>query len=157
MRRILARRLADVVHATPASRRMPRQQGVPAWYRAGIALASLVHPPTRVPITNASDRIPYQCISAVKAAELLRQEVSLTVFDVRDLVSYRQGHIEGAAQLSEDRVLAWVKRLPKEQPVLIYCYHGNASQTYAQMFSDFRFQRVFSVDGGYEKLLAALA
>lgn len=106
---------------------------------------------------NAIDRIPYQCISPVQAAELLRQEVSLTIFDVRDLISYRQGHIEGAAQLSEERVLAWVKRLPKEQPVLIYCYHGNASQTYAQMFSDFRFQRVFSVDGGYEKLLAALA
>ena len=106
---------------------------------------------------NASDRIPYQCISPVQAAELLRQEVSLTIFDVRDLVSYRQGHIEGAAQLSEERVLAWIKRLPKEQPLLIYCYHGNASQTYAQMFSDFRFQRVFSVDGGYEKRVAALA
>ena len=106
---------------------------------------------------NASDRIPFQCISPVQAVELLRPEVSLNFFDVRDLVSYRQGHIEGAAQLSEERVLAWIKRLPKEQPLLIYCYHGNASQTYAQMFSDFRFQRVFSVDGGYEKLVAALA
>jgi rhodanese-related sulfurtransferase len=106
---------------------------------------------------NAIDRIPFQRISATQAAELLRQEASLALFDVRDLVSYRQGHIEGAVQLSEERVLAWVKRLPKEQPVLIYCYHGNASQTYAQMFSDFRFQRVFSVDGGYEKLVAALA
>jgi len=106
---------------------------------------------------NAIDRIPYQRISPAQAAELLRQEASLTLFDVRDLASFRQGHIEGAAQLSEERVLAWVKRLPKEQPLLIYCYHGNASQTYAQMFSDFRFQRVFSVDGGYEKLLAALA
>jgi glutathione S-transferase len=53
---------------------------------------------------------------------------------------YRLGHVENAAQLSEERVPAWVRRLPKDQPVLIYCYHGNASQTYAQMFSDFRFQ-----------------
>lgn len=106
---------------------------------------------------NANDRIPFQCISPAQAADLIRQESQLAVFDVRDLSAYRLGHIANAAQLSEERVLAWIKRLPKDQPVLIYCYHGNASQTYAQMFSDFRFQRVFSVDGGYDKLMAALA
>jgi rhodanese-related sulfurtransferase len=105
---------------------------------------------------NPSARVPYQCIPASQAATLIRQETGLTIFDVRDLGSYRLGHVENAAQLSEERVAAWVRRLPKEQPVLIYCYHGNASQTYAQMFSDFRFTRVFSVDGGYEKLAAAL-
>jgi len=50
-----------------------------------------------------------------------------------------------------------MKRLPKDAPVVIYCYHGNASKVFAQMFVDFRYSKVFSVDGGYEPLAAALA
>ena len=41
------------------------------------------------------------------------------------------------------------KRLNKDAPVLVYCYHGNSSQEYAQMLADFRFNQVYSVDGGF--------
>lgn len=99
----------------------------------------------------------YQCIPAAEAAALIRSDEPTTIFDVRDAASYRLGHIAEAAHLSEDRLLAWTRRLPKDQPVVIYCFKGNASKTYAQMFTDFRFTRVFSVDGGYEPLVAALA
>lgn len=99
----------------------------------------------------------FECIPGQTAAELLRAEPAALLFDVRDATAYRNGHIDGAAHLSEDRLLGWMKRIPKDAPVLIYCYHGNASKTFAQMFADFRFTRVFSVDGGYEPLAAALA
>jgi rhodanese-related sulfurtransferase len=99
----------------------------------------------------------FACVSAADAVALLRSEPDATVFDVRDLASYRKAHVDGAAHLSEDRLLAWTRRLAKEAPVVIYCYHGNASKTYAQMFVDFRHTRVFSVDGGYEPFAAALA
>ena len=56
-----------------------------------------------------------------------------------------------------DRLLGWTKRLAKEAPLLIYCYHGNASKTYAQMFADFHFTRVFSIDGGYPALEMAFS
>lgn len=103
-----------------------------------------------------AERIPYQCLSAVEAAALLRAEPELKLFDVRDLHSYQQEHLDGAMHLSEDRVPLWLGRLPKDKPVLIYCYHGNASKTFAQMFGDFRFARVYSVDGGYRPLATAL-
>jgi thiosulfate sulfurtransferase len=106
---------------------------------------SLVHPAA------------FACISAADAATLLRAEPNATVFDVRDLSSYQKAHVDGAAHLSEDRLLAWTRRLAKEAPVVIYCYHGNASKIYAQMFVDFRHVRVFSVDGGYAAFAAALA
>jgi thiosulfate sulfurtransferase len=99
----------------------------------------------------------FRCLSAVDALELMRGETAVTVFDVRDLPSYQRGHLDGAAHLSEDRLLPWMRRLAKDAPVVIYCYHGNASKIYAQMFIDFRYTRVFSVDGGYEALAAALA
>ncbi|WP_313026418.1 ankyrin repeat domain-containing protein [Pseudomonas lopnurensis] len=105
---------------------------------------------------NSTERIPYQCLCAADAAALIRSEPALTLFDVRDAHSYRQEHLEGAMHLSEDRVAAWLGRLPKDAPVLIYCYHGNASRTFAQMFSDFHFARVYSADGGYRPLATAL-
>lgn len=88
---------------------------------------------------------------------MIRDEAGLAVFDVRDMASYQRGHLDAAAHLSEDRLLPWMRRLAKDAPVMIYCYHGNASKTYAQMFVDFRYSRVFSVDGGYEALAAAQA
>jgi len=101
--------------------------------------------------------VAYQCIPATEAAALIRSATKPAIFDVRDAAAYRQGHIAEAAHLAEDRLPGWLCRLDKEQPVLIYCYHGNASKAFAQMFADFRFTRVFSVDGGYAPLAAALA
>lgn len=99
----------------------------------------------------------YRCISPAEAVTLLATEQDVHVFDVRDLESYRLGHLAAAAHLTESRLAAWFGRLARDQTVLIYCYKGHASQTFAQMFADFRFSRVFSVDGGYEPLAAALA
>jgi rhodanese-related sulfurtransferase len=104
-----------------------------------------------------AEKPAFRCLPANDAAELIRNEPTATVFDVRDMPSYQKAHVEGAAHLSEDRLLAWMRRLPKETPVVIYCYHGNASKVFAQMFIDFRYSRVFSVDGGYEPLAVALA
>jgi rhodanese-related sulfurtransferase len=99
----------------------------------------------------------FACIPGTAAVALLRADPDAVIFDVRDISAYRAGHVEGAAHLSADRLLGWMKRIPTDAPVLIYCYHGNASQTYAQMFVDFRYTRVFSVDGGYPALVVALA
>lgn len=99
----------------------------------------------------------YHCISADEAVGLLHAETKFTIFDVRDLASYQLGHLADAAHLTEGRLMAWFGRLARDQPVMIYCYKGHASRTYAQMFADFRFTNVFSVDGGYEALAAVLA
>lgn len=106
---------------------------------------------------NAPQTRSFHNISPQDAATLIRSENMVTVFDVRDLPSYQQGHIDGAAHLVEQRVVAWMGRLPKDAPIVIYCYKGNASKVFAQMFADFRFTRAYSVDGGYEQLAVALA
>ena len=106
---------------------------------------------------NAPQTRAFHNISPQDAATLIRSETMVALFDVRDLPSYQQGHIDGAAHLVEQRVVAWMGRLPKDAPIVIYCYKGNASKVFAQMFADFRFTRAYSVDGGYEPLAAALA
>lgn len=98
-----------------------------------------------------------QCISAAEALAMCAARPAPTLFDVRDVANYQRGHVEGAAHLSEDRLMAWMRRLPKDAPIVIYCYHGNASKVYAQMFLDFRYTQAYSVDGGYEALAPLLA
>ena len=105
---------------------------------------------------------PYHCIPADEAARMILDHRAgtlpgLALLDSRDAQSYQQGHVDGAMNLSsanQDRLLL---KLNKEAPVIIYCYHGNSSRTHANTFTDFRFQNVFSVDGGYGPLAAALA
>jgi len=114
--------------------------------------------PMATPPTSRQDHR----ISAADAADLLirhQQGVlpTLAVFDVRDPARYAAGHIAGAEHLAESGFGAAVKRLPRGTPVLIYCYHGNASRSWAGMFAEFRFPEVYSVDGGFEAFAAALA
>lgn len=95
------------------------------------------------------ERTSYRRIDAGEAQVLLAQG-DVLLLDVRDKVSFRQGAIGGARHVSIDNLPAVIQSLSKKIPILIYCFHGYASQEYAQIFSDFGFQNVFSLDGGYE-------
>ncbi|MDI4666503.1 ankyrin repeat domain-containing protein [Xanthobacter autotrophicus] len=94
-------------------------------------------------------RIPFRCIGVAEAASILG-EGKAVLLDVRDANSYAAGHVAGARNITFSGLSDIIGATPKSQPVLIYCYHGNASREYAQTLSDFGFAEVFSVDGGYE-------
>ncbi|MFA6179325.1 MAG: ankyrin repeat domain-containing protein [Candidatus Methylopumilus sp.] len=102
----------------------------------------------------------FQRISPQHAADLILRSRAgtkpLALFDSRDIKNYDKSHIKGADHLSENSFGDVLASLPKNIPVMVYCYHGNASQIYASMFSDFQFAEVYSVDGGYEALAPAL-
>jgi thiosulfate/3-mercaptopyruvate sulfurtransferase len=72
------------------------------------------------------------------------------VLDVRNARAFHEGHIEGAVHVSHANVSALIDGTARNTPILIYCYHGNASREFGQIFSDFGFSNVCSVDGGYE-------
>jgi len=94
-------------------------------------------------------RIPFQRIDVDAAAELLQRDDVLR-FDVRDAGSFARTHITGAQHLTQRNLSELITGTSRRAPILIYCYHGNASQEYAQTFSDFGFSEVYSLDGGYE-------
>ncbi len=94
-------------------------------------------------------RIPYRCIGVPDAEAILRRD-AVIVFDVRDPQSYARAHINGARHLSVRNLSEVTSRTAKDTPILICCYHGHASREYAQIFSDFGFTEVYSLDGGYE-------
>lgn len=110
---------------------------------------------------SSPPRSRFQRIDAATAADLITRHrqgglPALAIFDVRDRASYERGHVAGATHLSDAGFATTLAGLPRATPVMIYCYHGNASQTWGAMFADFRYPDVYSVDGGYEPLAAAL-
>jgi thiosulfate/3-mercaptopyruvate sulfurtransferase len=94
-------------------------------------------------------RVPFQRIDVPRAEALLLHGDPL-VLDARDADSFATSHIDGAEPVSSANLGSLIGATAKTRPVLIYCYHGNASREYAQTFSDFGFAEVYSLDGGYE-------
>ncbi len=94
-------------------------------------------------------RTPFRRIDVAEAEGLLERSDPL-VLDARDAGSFEKSHVDGAQRISSANLSAVVDETAKARPILIYCYHGNASREYAQIFSDFGFPEVYSLDGGYE-------
>ena len=91
-----------------------------------------------------------QRLSAAQVPAWLAARPDALVLDVRETQHHAQGHLSGSLRLdgrNHERLLLGV---PKARPVFIYCYHGNASRSYAQMFLDFGFHEVADLVGGWE-------
>lgn len=94
-------------------------------------------------------RTPFRCVGIPDAEDMIRRSDVLVV-DVRDTESFKRGHIVGAQHVSMANLFHVINGMEKDRPVLICCYHGHASREYAQVFTDFGFSEVYSLDGGYE-------
>ena len=91
----------------------------------------------------------YKAIEPKKAHNLM-QEGSLTIVDIRDLTSFQMGHLENARHVTGDDVEEFIHSSDLNQPLLVYCYHGNASQSAAAYFKERGFQHVYHLAGGFE-------
>jgi len=77
------------------------------------------------------------------------QRPDALVLDARDADSHARDGWPGSVFLGRHNQDPLLLRTSRRQPVLIYCYHGNASQTWAQMFADFGFTDVCDLVGGH--------
>jgi rhodanese-related sulfurtransferase len=77
------------------------------------------------------------------------------LLDARDAASLARDGWPGAVRLCSDNQDILLLRTGRTRPVLIYCYHGNASQTWAQMFADFGFTEVADLIGGQAAWVSA--
>ncbi len=91
----------------------------------------------------------WQRIAPEAAAELLASRQPVLV-DVRDEHSFRTARIPGARRLDNQSVQDFIEDTDKAVPVLVYCYHGNSSQSAAAWLAEKGFAEVYSLDGGFE-------
>lgn len=98
----------------------------------------------------------FQRINVDSARDLLARG-DVLLLDNRDPQSFARGHIDGARNLSPINLPQFLAETPKDRPILIYCYHGNSSQSFAAAFASQGFSKVHSLDGGYEGWATAQA
>ena len=87
---------------------------------------------------------------SIKDAKDLLSKDDLILIDIRDYNSFKNGHIDNAIHVEDLNIQNFLKEKDKNDTILIYCYHGNSSQSVANFFSQHGFKNVFSMDEGYE-------
>jgi len=92
----------------------------------------------------------FQRLNAVDVPAWLAQHPHALLLDAREARHHAQGHMKGSVRLDGRNHEGMLMREDKARPVFIYCYHGHASQTYAEMFADFGFATVVDLIGGWE-------
>lgn len=73
----------------------------------------------------------------------------LTLVDIRDPMSYAQGHIPGSRHLDNATVGDLLDAAPRERTLVVVCYHGHSSQQAADWLAGQGFTQVYSLDGGF--------
>ena len=81
----------------------------------------------------------FECINVEEAHQKLHQQTAVLV-DIRDPQSYAMGDTLGAFMRDNDFDTA----------VMVMCYHGNSSKGAAQYLLQQGFDKVYSVDGGFD-------
>ncbi|MDH4572119.1 thiosulfate sulfurtransferase GlpE [Salinicola acroporae] len=82
-------------------------------------------------------------------AQWLSEGRSFKLVDIRDPMSFAQGHIPGSYHLDNTTVAELVDKTPGDTPVVVVCYHGHSSQQAASWLAGQGFDEVYSLDGGF--------
>lgn len=91
----------------------------------------------------------FEHLDPATLAEWLDAESALTLVDIRDPMSFAQGHIPGSRHLDNASVGALLDETPRERPLVVVCYHGHSSQQAATWLSAQGYLTVYSLDGGF--------
>lgn len=101
-------------------------------------------------------RRTFRRLTADELPDWQRRHPQALLLDARDAASHARDGWPGALRLSADNQDRLLLSTDRRRPVLVYCYHGRASQTWAQMFADFGFTDVVDLIGGHAAWQAAV-
>lgn len=91
----------------------------------------------------------FQHLTIESLVAWLDDGLPLTLVDIRDPMTFAAGHIPGSRHLDNDSVAALFEAAPREQPLVVVCYHGHSSQQAASWLAGQGFAEVYSLDGGF--------
>jgi len=70
--------------------------------------------------------------------------------DVRDPASHQEARIPGSVLLNQTNLEDFLAATDRQQPLVVYCYHGHSSQGASDYLMEQGFNAVVSLDGGFE-------
>lgn len=91
-------------------------------------------------------------ISVSEAYELYQDDVF--VLDVRTFEEYQAGHIPGATLIPLDQLSTRYAELPQDETIVVYCRSGNRSLEAVYFLDSVGFNRVHSMDRGFNNWIA---
>lgn len=86
---------------------------------------------------------------SVEEVKRLMAEEPVQLVDIRDPDSHAKHHIKGSIRVDNHNLHEFLDQADREVPLIVYCYHGNASQSAAQFMAQQGFARTYSLDGGF--------
>ena len=96
--------------------------------------------------------MPFKHINCETLANWITEHPeAIAIVDIRDPVSFSQGHIDGARHIDNNTVTNYLSSADLSKPLIVCCYHGNSSQGAAEYFSEQGFEETYSLDGGFEE------
>jgi len=125
--------------------------------RRSRAAAEILHKHGFKKLFNAAGVSTYNYTSLTKVANVRGKQMQelvntgkYSVVDAREPQDYEAGHLKGAISGSADTIAEKLAELPKERPVLTYCYSGNRAFAVATKLADAGYTVISSLDGTKE-------
>lgn len=84
-------------------------------------------PQTQPSSQPAQSQATYQNINAAQAKQLIDNDKTLQIIDVREPDEFAEGHVTGAKLISVGEFMARMGEIDKTRPVLVYCGVGSRS------------------------------
>ena len=88
-------------------------------------------------------------------AKQMFEDGNVTIVDIRDPSSFEEAHIHGAIHLTDKNLEKFLSHTDKNKFVICYCFHGFNSQQAAAFLVQQGFDKVYSMEGGFEAWKAA--
>lgn len=91
----------------------------------------------------------FEIISAQTAKEMMDNDSSIVLVDVRELSEYQNEHIAGAILLSVGDIDTRAEKVLTDKTVtyIIYCNSGNRSNTASQKLVDLGYESIYDMGG----------
>jgi rhodanese-related sulfurtransferase len=89
-------------------------------------------------------------VSQAEFSELMKKS-GAQLIDVRTSREFSNGFIEGAKNIdyNGDSFEKQIKKLDKNNPVLVYCAAGGRSENAAELLKEWGFKEIYDLEGGY--------
>jgi rhodanese-related sulfurtransferase len=102
---------------------------------------------TNVALANATDA-GYINITADAAKQMIDENQSIVILDVRTLAEYKSGHIDGSKLMPLLELEERINAIDGNSAVIVYCGSGVKSEKASKILLDHGFDKVYNMKGG---------
>ena len=77
------------------------------------------------------------------------EDKEVTLVDIRDPESFQTAHLVDAVHINDANIHEFLETANRQQPLIVYCYHGISSAGAASFFSEQGGEKVSHIEGGF--------